>query len=204
METWVKDILEQYGSVGVGILMLVENIFPPIPSEVVMPWAGYAVQRGHISMLGAISLGSLGSFLGAIFWYYIAKRLGRERLDRFVDRYGGWLTLSRSDVERVDAWFEQWGSIAVLVCRLIPGLRTLISIPAGLAEMHPTKFAVFTAIGTVLWTSLLAGLGYWLAGNYQELVRPLSWISTAVVLIMLGWWIWRLLQQSLARRAAQR
>lgn len=172
--------------------MLVENVFPPIPSEVVMPWAGYAVSQGEFSFLMAVVAGSMGSFAGAMFWYWIAIWIGQERLAHWVDRHGQWLTISPRDLERTESWFARWGAAAVLFCRLIPGLRTLISVPAGFAEMPLGRFAFYTAIGTVLWTALLAALGWWLGDNYAELAGPLSWVSTGVVLLLAGIWIYRL------------
>lgn len=201
MNDWIHEFLEQYGSLGVGFLMLVENIFPPIPSEVVMPWAGYAVSQGDVSFLAAITAGSVGSFAGAIFWYLVARKIGRERLGRWADRHGAWLTISRRDLDRTERWFEHWGSAAVLLCRLVPGLRTLISIPAGVAEMPWARFSFFTAIGTVIWTALLAVIGWWLGDNYSDLASPLSWVSTAVIAVLFIVWLVRLVQQHRHRPA---
>lgn len=200
MDKWIQGFLKQFGSLGVGLLMLVENVFPPIPSEVVMPWAGYAASRGDITFLGAIVAGSVGSFLGALLWYLLARRIGKERLARWIDRHGAWLTLSCKDIDRTDEWFQRWGGWAVLVCRMIPGLRTVISIPAGFAGMPMVRFSIFTAIGTVMWTTLLAGLGWWLGKNYSQLAGVLSWVSTAVVGGLALWWLWRLIAQAAARR----
>ncbi len=195
MTEWIKDFLEQFGSVGVGVLMLVENIFPPIPSEVVMPWAGYAVSQGETSFVAVVLAGSIGSFIGAMAWYYVARWIGKPRLQRWIEGHGAWLTITPRDLDRVDEWFESWGATAVLICRMIPGVRTLISVPAGFADMPVGRFSLFTAIGTVLWTALLAGLGWWLGDQYSNLAKPLGWVSTGVIVLMFGWWIWRLIAQ---------
>lgn len=158
MEQWVQDFLERFGVFGVGVLMLVENVFPPIPSEVVMPWAGYSVSQGDTSFIAVVAAGSAGSFAGALFWYFLARWIGKAQLSRWIEGHGAWLTITSRDLDRVDQWFERWGSTAVLVCRMIPGLRTLISVPAGFAELSLRRFAIFTAIGTVLWTTLLTGV----------------------------------------------
>ncbi|WP_044303231.1 DedA family protein [Rhodopirellula sallentina] len=200
MTDWIKDFLEQFGAFGVGVLMLVENIFPPIPSEVVMPWAGYSVSQGQNSFVAVLLAGSVGSFLGAMAWYYAARWVGKDRLQRWVEGHGAWLTVTPSDLDRVDEWFEKWGAAAVLICRMIPGVRTLISVPAGFADMSIGRFSLFTAIGTVMWTALLAGLGWWLGDQYSNLAKPLGWVSTAVVVLMFGWWIWRLVTQHFASR----
>ncbi|QDT07049.1 Inner membrane protein YghB [Rubripirellula lacrimiformis] len=199
MDHWIRDVLEQFGVIGVGALMLAENVFPPIPSEVVMPWAGYSVSQGDASFLAVVAAGSTGSFAGAMLWYVVGRWIGKQKLSSWIEGHGAWLTIAPRDLDRVDQWFASWGSTAVLVCRLIPGLRTLISVPAGFAEMPLGRFAAFTAIGTVLWTTLLAGIGYWLGDNYGDLAGPLGWISTFVIVVTVGWWLVRLTQQR-ARR----
>ncbi|MFG0266105.1 MAG: DedA family protein [Rhodopirellula sp. JB055] len=195
MDQWIESILEQFGAFGVGMLMLVENVFPPIPSELVMPWAGYSVSQGQSSFLAVVASGSVGAFVGAYAWYWVARRIGKERLATWVDKHGAWLTISRDDIDQVDRWFEDWGAAAVLLCRLIPGLRTLISVPAGFAEMPPAKFSACTAIGTVAWTALLAVIGLWLGKNYGDLAGPLSWVSSGVIAAMFSVWIYRLVRQ---------
>lgn len=202
MEQWVEYVVEHLGAWGVALLMLLENVFPPLPSEVVMPWAGYAVSQGILSATAALLAGIVGSFAGAYVWFWAARQVGRERLRRWVRRHGAWLTLSVHDVQQTEAWFERWGGMAVLLCRMIPGIRTLISIPAGLANMSQARFCLYTAIGTVAWTSLLLGLGWWLADRHEALVQPLSWISTAVVLGLFLWWLYRLIRQQSSGRSA--
>lgn len=201
MDELIKNFLEDFGAVGIAVLMLVENIFPPLPSEVVMPWAGYAVSKGRISAVAAVLAGSVGSFAGALFWYFVGKRIGKDRLLRWVERHGAWLTLTTSDIQRTDDWFDRWGGWAVLFCRMVPGIRTFISVPAGFAEMEPVRFSVCTAIGTVLWTALLTGAGWWLADQHGSLAKPLSWVSWIVIGGLFLSWLWRLVRQQ--RRVAQ-
>ncbi len=193
MSESIVKLLETFGAAGVGFLMLVENVFPPIPSEIVMPWAGYAASQGKVSFLAIVVAGSIGSFAGAALWYWLAVRIGQDRLMKWAERHGRWLTISPSDIENTSEWFARWGGTAVLVCRMIPGIRTLISVPAGFAGMPFGKFSAYTAIGTVLWTTLLAGIGYWLGDNYGNLSSILNWVSTLVVGGMFLWWLWRIL-----------
>ncbi len=200
MNDWIMNVLEQFGAIGVGLLMLIENIFPPIPSEVVMPWAGYAVSQGNMSFVAAVTAGSIGSFVGALLWYYVARWIGKARLAHWIEGHGDWLTITPEDLDRLDDWFESWGSMAVLICRMIPGVRTLISVPAGFSEMPVGRFSLFTAIGTVMWTSMLAAIGWWLGDNYGQLVDPLGWVSTAVIVGLFGWWAWRLFFQQNIRK----
>jgi len=201
MAEWTRQFLEQYGSWGVAFLMLIENVFPPIPSEVVMPWTGYAVSQGKLSFLSATIAGSIGSFAGAMFWYWLARHVGDERLGRWTDRHGAWLTISRKDLDHTEKWFARWGGAAVLLCRMIPGLRTFISVPAGVARMPIGRFSFYTAIGTVIWTTLLASLGWWLGDNYSDLADPLGWVSSGVIVLLLAIWIFRLIRQHRHRPA---
>lgn len=200
MDQLIQDFLEQFGVWAVAALMLLENIFPPIPSEVVMPWAGYSVSQGNMSFIAVVAAGSVGSFIGAMLWYYLGAWIGRDRLGHWIDGHGAWLTITPQDLDSVDQWFEKWGSVAVFACRLIPGLRTLISLPAGFAKMPVQRFAIFTVCGTVMWTALLAGIGLWLGDNYGDLAGPLSWVSTLVIVGLFGWWVWRLIAQRKERK----
>lgn len=200
MDAWIENLLNEMGVGGVALLMFVENLLPPIPSEIVMPWAGYAVSQGEMSFLAAVLAGSAGSFLGAAFWYFIARYVGAESLRRWIDRHGWWLTLDQRDVDQTIRWFDRWGGPAVLLCRLIPGIRTLISIPAGFSHMPVGVFSLYTAIGTVAWTAILTGIGWWLGNRYADLSGPLSWVSTGVVTAFVVWWLVRLSREAVKRR----
>ncbi|MCC9658380.1 DedA family protein [Rhodopirellula halodulae] len=199
MDQWIEQVLEQFGAVGVAALMLLENVFPPIPSEVVMPWAGYAATQGFFSFPAAVLAGSIGSFAGAFGWYWLARKVGKTRLASWVDRHGAWLTLSLGDLDAVERWFDRWGTVAVFVCRLIPGLRTFISVPAGFSKMPMGPFCIYTLLGTVLWTAMLTGIGAWLGRNHEDLAGPLGWISTSVIIAMFVWWCIRLVRQTRRR-----
>jgi membrane protein DedA with SNARE-associated domain len=197
MANTIQNLLEQYGAVAVGLLMLLENIVPPIPSEVIMPWAGFSASRGDMSLTVAIVSGAVGSYVGALLWYLAAKRVGKQRLKDWSARWGAWLTLSPKDIDSIDHWFDKWGGISVLLGRMVPGVRTLISVPAGFSDMSFGRFSLFTAIGTTAWTAMLAGLGWWLGSNYQSVARPLGWASTAVIVALVGWWVYRIIRQSM-------
>lgn len=155
-------------------LTLLETVFPPIPSELIMPLAGYLVAQERMAMVAVIVAGTAGSVVGALLLYWFGARLGEERLKAFADRHGRWLTLSRQDVERAGAWFGRHGGWAVFVCRLIPGLRSLISIPAGIHRMPMARFIAFTTAGSAAWTALLVYAGFALGPNFERrgLHRP--------------------------------
>jgi membrane protein DedA with SNARE-associated domain len=193
MFDWISDVIESAGYAGIVLLMLLENIFPPIPSELVMPIAGYAAAEGKLQLAGVIAAGTVGSLLGAAFWYYIGRAVGHRRLCRFASRHGRWLTLSREDVDRAVEWFQRRGAAAVFVGRMIPALRTLISVPAGIARMSLGRFTVWTALGTAMWTGMLSGAGYILESQHERVADYLNPLTNVVLAILVGWYVLRLL-----------
>ena len=181
MAGWIESMVSSMGVVGVALLMFLENVFPPIPSELIMPLAGYTAAKGNADIVLVILSGTIGSLAGASFWYAIGRWFGEERLKRFADRYGRWLTLSRQDIDKADDWFDTHGHKAVLVGRLVPTVRTLISVPAGLSEMPVRRFLIYSGIGTAAWTTILALLGYWLGSQYEQVSAWLDPVSFGVL-----------------------
>jgi membrane protein DedA with SNARE-associated domain len=178
---WMTNFVEQTGYAGIALLMLLENVFPPIPSELIMPMGGFAAARGSLSLPGVVVAGSIGSLAGALFWYGVGRWIGCERLRDFAGRHGAWLTISPAEVDRAQAWFRRHGWLAVLIGRLVPGVRTLISVPAGIAGMPLRPFLLFSAAGTVAWTSLLATAGYMLEDHYHAVASWLNPLANLVV-----------------------
>lgn len=179
MASWVIGFISSTGYWGIVLLMFVENVFPPIPSEVIMPLAGYMIVQGKLTFLGITAAGMAGSVLGALPLYFAGRKLGKDRVKRYADRHGRWLTVSGHDIERASRWFDRHGGAAVLLCRLIPGVRSLISIPAGVNGMNLWSFLGYTSAGTALWAALLAYIGYLLGSNFSkigEYLDPVSWI----------------------------
>lgn len=168
MTRYIISIIDFAGYFGIVLLMFVENIFPPIPSEFIMPLAGFLVSQGKLSFAGVVAAGAVGSILGTLPFYYLGRKADKEKLKTLTERYGRWLTVSYNDIERADNWFNRHGGKTVLFCRLIPGIRSVISIPAGVNRMNLAAFLFYTAIGTVIWTSLLTYLGYLLKSNFTE------------------------------------
>ncbi len=181
MFDWITGFVERSGYFGIALLMFLENVFPPIPSELIMPLAGFTAARGDLSLVGVILAGSVGSLAGALLWYGIGRWLGLDRLKRFAARHGRWLTLSPGDLDRAQGFFSRHGGKAVLLGRLVPGVRTLISVPAGIVAMPLPAFLLWTGIGTVAWTALLAGAGYLLESQYA---RVEGWVSPVSNVIM--------------------
>jgi membrane protein DedA with SNARE-associated domain len=178
------------GYAGLVFLMFLENVFPPIPSELIMPLAGYMATSGKLALPGVVIAGTAGSVLGALPLYYLARRYGARRLEDFADRHGRWLTLSREDLQRARHWFDRHGGAAVFFCRLVPGLRSLISLPAGVQRMHFGLFLLWTTLGSALWSGILAGLGYVLGRNFkvvEQWLDPFSWVVLGTVLALYLW-----------------
>jgi membrane protein DedA with SNARE-associated domain len=191
MFDWIVEVLDRTGYPGIALLMFLENVFPPIPSELIMPLVGFTAARGEFSLLLAVLSGTVGSLCGALVWYWIAFRFGRARIERLAEHHGRWLTLCPLKVERASAWFDRHGGTAVLIGRLVPTVRTLISIPAGIHRMPMARFLLFSTLGTVGWTGLLTAAGYVLEARYQDVSIYLNPVSTAVLVTLLLWYIWR-------------
>ena len=193
MSDWVVRLIEQSGYLGVAFLMFLETVFPPIPSEIIMPVAGMAAARGKMGFALAVASGTAGAMLGNVVWYLAARALGHDRLRPIIRRYGKWLTVNWKEVERAHDWFERHGIAFVLLGRLIPTVRSLVSIPAGLLDMRFRNFVIASTIGTGLWTTFLAVAGYKLRENFRDIDQLLSPISNGVIIILVAAYAWRLL-----------
>lgn len=191
MFDWITGLVEDGGLWGVALLMFLENVFPPTPSEVIMPLAGYAAAQGQIDLWGAVAAGSLGSLAGTSVWYALGRWVGTPRLKRWTARHGRWLTLTPAEVDRASDWFERRGPWAVFLGRLVPAVRTLISVPAGMARMPPGRFLLFTGLGTAIWTALLALAGYLLGSRYEAVSDWMGPVSNVVVGAVLLWYLYR-------------
>jgi membrane protein DedA with SNARE-associated domain len=194
MLEWITNSISSLGYWGIILLMILENIFPPIPSEIIMPLAGFTVQQGRLNLLLVILAGTIGSVLGSLPWYYIGKKLGEQRLRRWIEKYGKWLTLSGADLDRSKSWFSRYGGTVVLFGRLIPGIRTYISVPAGLEEMSLFPYLLYSSMGTLVWVGLLSCAGFVLGQNYQltsKFLAPISGVALISVFVGLALWLLR-------------
>ena len=191
MSEWIIDAITQWGYVGIFALMVLENVFPPIPSELIMPFAGYVAARGELSLIGVLVAGTLGSLLGTGVWYLAARLLGLHRFTWLCNRLGRVATIDEKDIDMAAAWFARYGLVAVLVGRLIPAIRTLISVPAGLASMPVWKFLAVSAVGTFAWTGFLTGAGLVLHEHYEVVEAYVDPVSTGVVILAVMIYIYR-------------
>lgn len=191
MLDWITGMIEDAGYWGIALLMLLENVFPPIPSELIMPLAGFAASNGKLDIILVAAAGTAGSLAGALVWYVAGMLLGMDRVRRFASRHGRWLTLSPKDVDDAQLWFRTHGAKVVFGGRLVPTVRTLISVPAGVSEMPFARFIVYSALGTAIWSSLLAGAGYLLADQYRNVEESLKPVSLLVIAGLAGWYLYR-------------
>ena len=188
---WVVQAVRTLGYAGIGLLMCLENLFPPIPSELIMPLAGVLAADGDLNLAGVIVAGSIGSLAGQSAWYALGRRLGEQRIRSFAARHGRWMAVSPEDLDHARDWLTRHGAAAVIVGRLVPTVRTLISLPAGMAGMPWWRFLAYSAVGTTAWTAGLAVAGYVLQSRFTRIRDVLGPISAVVLALLLGWYVWR-------------
>ena len=186
MAEWITGLVESWGYWGIALLMFLENVFPPIPSELIMPLAGFGARQGDLSFLGICIAGTAGSVVGQVPLYCLGRSWGEARVRDFVVRWGRWLLLDIGDVDRASAWFDRHGMRAVLLCRLIPGVRSLISIPAGIRRLPLIPFLGWSALGMGLWATALAAIGSALGHHYERVEGYLGPVAYVVFAIVVG------------------
>ena len=191
MFEFITGFLEKSGYLGVFALMALENIFPPIPSEMIMPFAGFVVARGELNLVGVLLAGTAGSVAGALPWYYAAKVYGCERLKQLAERHGRWLTIDPEDIDHALDTFKRHGRTTVMFGRLIPAVRTLISVPAGLADMSLGRFLLYSGIGSLAWTGVLMAAGFLLENKYTEVAKYVDPVSKTIFGALLAWYLYR-------------
>jgi membrane protein DedA with SNARE-associated domain len=191
MTDWILRLIEWGGYPAVFALMLFETMFPPMPSEVILPLSGYQASRGTLTLPGVVLIATLGSMVGNFLWYQIARSIGVDRLHSFIDRHGRWLTMDWEEVERMQRLFDRHGSGIVFFARVLPAVRTFISIPAGIARMNLAKYLLWSSAGTALWSWALAAIGFGLGRRFgltEALIGP---VTAGTVALLALWYIWR-------------
>ncbi|WP_019533936.1 DedA family protein [Paenibacillus ginsengihumi] len=198
MNNWITDFMEQYGYIGIFLMIALENVFPPIPSEVILTFGGFMTTYSALTVPGVVIAATLGSIAGAIILYGIGRLLHIGRLERIIERWGHLLRVKKDDLHRSTAWFDKYGYWTVLFCRMVPLIRSLISIPAGMARMNFLLFLFFTAIGTLLWNIVLVYVGAAVGENWEEIVHFMDIYSNiayafigAGIIAVLALWIRR-------------
>lgn len=201
LANWVQDVINQFGYFGVALLVVIENVFPPIPSEIVLPFAGFVAQQSasavnatadaaqsDTTVVGMMIAATVGSVVGALILYFVSAAIGPERLRGFVERFGKWFGVKSSDLVRAEEWFDRRSVVAVLVGRCVPLIRSIVSIPAGFRRMKLTSFVVLTAIGSAVWNIALIGAGALLGDQWErvgEYVGVFQWLVIVAILVLL-------------------
>lgn len=194
MADWIIHFIETHGYLGVAALMLLENIFPPIPSELIMPFAGFTAANGRLHPSGVVIAGTIGSLVGTLPWYLAGRALGADRLKRWAGRHGRWLTVAPDDIDRANVWFDRRGAAAVAIGRLVPAVRSLISVPAGVARMPFAAFLIWSAAGSLVWVSALTALGWVLQNNYSQVSAWIDPVAKVIVAAALATYLWRVIR----------
>ncbi|MFM8814855.1 MAG: DedA family protein [Actinomycetes bacterium] len=185
LASWVQDVIEQLGYLGVALLVVAENVFPPIPSEIVLPFAGFVAQRGSESVVIMILAATVGSVVGALMMYWIAAVIGDERLHAFTRRFGKWVQIREADLTRAEEWFDRHATSAVLIGRCVPLIRSVVSIPAGFRRMRLVPYIAYTFLGSLVWNIALVGAGAVLGENWERVepvIAALQWIVIVAIL----------------------
>ncbi len=193
MTGWIADLIDAFGALGVALLMALENLFPPIPSELILPFAGFLVGRGELGFLPALVASTAGSLFGALILYALGRWGGRK----LILRYGRFLRVKEADLDRAEGWFDKYDEWVVLFGRMVPGVRSVVSIPAGMLRTPFLRFVLLTTAGSAAWNTLLLGAGWYLGENWQQIegfvgsVSNFVLVLVAVALVATVIWWWR-------------
>lgn len=191
MFEWIEGIINGVGYPGLLFLAFIENIFPPIPSELIMPFGGYLARKGEMNFWLVVLFGTLGATLGSLPLYYAGRAYGEKRLKKWADKYGKWLGVDASDITKSKKWFVRHQTFSVFWCRMVPGIRSIIAIPAGLNNVPLPSFLGLTFAGCFVWTLFLATLGYFLGEAFRKVDKFLGPVSWVVIGGILAWLVWR-------------
>lgn len=185
MENFIIEVMNDFGYIGICLLIMIENLFPPIPSEIILTFGGFMTIDSTMSLLGVIIASTIGSMVGAVILYYLGKMLNKERLIKIVtSKYGKLLRVKPKDIESADKWFDTKGNKTVFFCRFVPVVRSLISIPAGMSEMAMGKFLIYTLMGSTIWNTVLVCVGAF-AGNYKDKIINIIDSASNIILILI-------------------
>jgi len=184
MENWITDIMNEFGYMGVFLLIALENLFPPIPSEVILTFGGFMTTHSNLSIAGVVISATMGSAIGAIVLYYIGYLVDANRMERIIVKWGRWMRFTTSDVHKAYAWFSKYGVWTVFLCRLIPLVRSLISIPAGSTRMNFGVFILLTTLGSLIWNVILVSIGAAVGSSWGSIVAYMDVYSNIVYTLL--------------------
>jgi membrane protein DedA with SNARE-associated domain len=198
MKDWIFTFMEEFGYIGIMAIIALENLFPPIPSELVLPFGGFMTTRTLLTVPGVIIASTVGSVLGAVILYWVGRLVNVSRLESFVGRWGHILRVKKRDIRTAEGWFLRYGNWTVFFCRLVPVVRSLISIPAGMAKMNFSTFIIFSTLGTLVWNTILVSLGAFLGESWEvilgyiEIYKDAFYLVFAIIgVIFISWYLKR-------------
>ena len=189
MVEWLKNFIETYEYIAIFFLMLIENIFPPIPSEVILPLSGAISYQKELNPLLALLSATIGSVAGVVFWYYVGLFLRRYKIEKFFKKYGIWISITYEEYIKSMNFFHRHSGKAVFLARMTPTFRTLISVPAGMVEMPFIKFLVWTSLGTAIWSAILFYLGYAFGSEYEQHMGVINIIGNASIALIVALYV---------------
>ncbi len=194
MFSFITGMMIKSGALGVFLLMMLENPIPIIPSELILPLAGFDAAKGQLNPVSAILAATFGSVLGGFGWYAVGRALGFSGFGSLAERHGRWLPMTRAEIDRAEHWFTRWGALAVLIGRAVPGVGGVICIPAGMARMGTALFLLASGPGALFWSALLVASGYVLQANFSSVDRWLNPISAGFAAVVAAIYLWRVVR----------
>ena len=200
MEQIITDFISKWGYTAIFILILLENVLPVVPSEIILTFAGLLSVKSHLSIWTLLIIATIASFIGLLILYYICRLISEEKLYRFVDRHGKWMKLKSKDLKRANDWFKKYGAWAVFLCRFVPVLRVLITIPAGINRMNVIQFTTLSLIGTTIWNFALILLGRLLSDSFDALMNGIHTYSRIIYVIIIIAFIYFVIRYLMKRR----
>tara|TARA_B100000686_G_scaffold285939_1_gene310384 strand:- start:171 stop:779 length:609 start_codon:yes stop_codon:yes gene_type:complete len=194
MVSWIEQMISQFGYFAIYLLMIIENVFPPIPSEIILPLTGVLSADGTLSSVAAILVASAGAMTGAVFWYWVGSRFDEKRLEHFVHHHGRWVGLTPPEYKKITGFFKRHQSTAVFLAHLIPGFRSFISIPAGLFKMGKMKFFISSILGITVWNTFLHGLGYYFQDSYETVSETVDMVANGIIGVLVLVYIYKVIR----------
>lgn len=207
MQDWIINLMNQFGYIGIALLIAIENIFPPIPSEVILTFGGFMTTQSSMNIWLVSLFATIGSVVGAIVLYYVGRLVTPERLGKIIDKWGFILRVKRRHIKKAESWFQRHGNITVFFCRFVPIIRSLISIPAGMAKMEMGAFLLYTTLGTAIWNVVLVSLGSYAGEQWETIVNYINTYSHIVLIILafacVGAVIWILYKRKFKQKSEE-